>query len=85
MSVGHTKERIGTELTLMGGLSCLTLIDGTPEQVYEEAAQCIAEGMAGGRYVLGSACAVPRYTPVENMMAARQAALDCGNYPTIRE
>ena len=80
MSVGHTKERIGTELTLMGGLSCLTLIDGTPEQVYDEARQCIEAGMEGGRYVLGSACAVPRYSPMDNMMAARQAVLDYGHY-----
>ena len=80
MSVGHTKERIGTELTLMGGLSCLTLIDGTPEQVYEETSECVAQGKAGGRYVLGSACAVPRYTPGDNLLAARQAVLDCGTY-----
>ena len=64
----------------MGGLSCLTLIDGTPEQVYDEASQCVAQGKDGGRYILGSACAVPRYTPGGNLMAARQAVLDCGTY-----
>ncbi len=80
MSVGHTKERIGAELTLMGGLSCMTLLNGGPKDVYEEAKQCILEGKAGGRYVLGSACAVPRCAPAENMMAARSAATDCGRY-----
>ena len=80
MSVGHTKEAIGAQLTLMGGVSCMTLIDGTPEQVYEETRQCVSEGKEGGRYVLGSACAVPRYTPGDNLMAARQAVLDSGAY-----
>ena len=80
MSVRYTKERIGADLTLMGGLSCLTLIEGTPEQVYEEAGDCVSSGRADGRYVLGSACAVPRYTPADNLLAARQAVLDHGVY-----
>jgi uroporphyrinogen-III decarboxylase len=80
MSVRHTKEKIGDRVTLMGGLSCLTLLDGTPETVYEEAKQCVLEGRPGGRYVLGSACAVPRRSPPENLMAARKAAVDFGSY-----
>ena len=80
MSVGHTKEQIGSELSLMGGISCMTLLNGGPEAVYEEAKQCIVEGKTGGRYILGSACAVPRHTPVENMLAARRAAMDWGGY-----
>ena len=31
MSVRRTKEKIGDRVTLMGGLSCLTLLGGTPE------------------------------------------------------
>lgn len=80
MSVRHTKARIGEKLTLMGGLSCLTLLQGTPEQVYAEARQCIEEGKPGGRYVLGSACAVPRHTPPDNLLAARRAAIEHGRY-----
>jgi MtaA/CmuA family methyltransferase len=80
MTMKHTKEVIGLQLTLMGGISCLTLADGTPEQVYREAELCIRDGMPGGRYVLGSACAVPRKTPFENLFAARRAAEDFGTY-----
>ncbi len=80
MSVRRTKEKIGAKLTLMGGISCLTLLNGTPESVYAEARQCVLDGKAGGRYVLGSACAVPRSTPPENIMAARAAAIDHGSY-----
>jgi uroporphyrinogen-III decarboxylase len=80
MSVKRTKERIGDRVTLMGGISCLTLLGGTPAQVYEEAKQCVLDGKPGGRYVLGSACAVPRRAPAENLMAARTAAIDFGGY-----
>lgn len=80
MSVKHTKARVGDQITLMGGISCLTLLNGSPEQVYAEAAQCVTDGKPGGRYVLGSACAVPRNTPPENLLAARQAAVELGGY-----
>ena len=33
IGVGHTKEHIGTQLTLMGGFSRLILIEGTPGPV----------------------------------------------------
>jgi len=80
MSVSHTKAAIGEHMVLMGGISCLTLLDGTPEQVYEEARQCIEAGKPGGRYVLGSACAVPPEAPAENLQAARRAVDDFGVY-----
>jgi uroporphyrinogen-III decarboxylase len=80
MSVARTKEAIGDRLTLMGGISCLTLLRGTPEAVYAEASRCITDGKPGGRYVLGSACAVPRTTPPENLLAARDAVLHNGGY-----
>lgn len=78
MSVAHTREVIGDALCLIGGVSCLTLLGGTPEQVYDEARACIRNG--GPRYVLGSACAVPRFTPVENMHACARATLDNGGF-----
>lgn len=80
MSVRRTKEKVGDKITLMGGLSCLTLLHGPPERVYSEARQCVLDGKPGGRYVLGSACAVPRHAPPENLVIARTAAVDHGGY-----
>jgi MtaA/CmuA family methyltransferase len=74
MSVAHTREVLGDTLCLIGGVSCLTLLNGTPEEVYAEARACIRDG--GPRFVLGSGCAVPRFTPVENMHAFARAALE---------
>ncbi|MDO9465189.1 MAG: uroporphyrinogen decarboxylase family protein [bacterium] len=80
MSVKRTKDAIGKELTLMGGISCLTLLNGSSEEVYDEARKCIEEGKSGGRYVLGSACAVPRATPTKNIIAAQKAIFEYGWY-----
>ncbi|MBM3858723.1 MAG: hypothetical protein FJ395_03630 [Verrucomicrobia bacterium] len=73
MTVAHTRQMIGDRLCLIGGVSCLTLLQGTPNQVRQEARTCIRNG--GSRYVLGTACAVPRYTPVENMRAMAETAI----------
>jgi len=72
MAMARTREVIGDKLCLIGGVSCLTLLQGTPAQVRNEALACIRDG--GPRYVLGTACAVPRYTPVENMRALAEVA-----------
>ncbi len=80
MSVAHTKKVIGDKLTLMGGLSCMTLLQGTPEEAYEDARRCIEAGKPGGRYVLGTACATPRNTPPRNFDAVRKALDDHGWY-----
>jgi uroporphyrinogen-III decarboxylase len=80
MTVRHTKEAVGDRITLIGGLSCLTLLQGTPDEVYAEARACLEQGKPGGRYVLGSACAIPRLTPAENIHAARKAVEDFGWY-----
>ena len=75
MTVAHTREVIGDRLCLIGGVSCLNLLRARPDQVHAEAMACIRAGGTDGRFVLGSACAVPRYTPVENMRAMARAAM----------
>jgi uroporphyrinogen-III decarboxylase len=76
MTVAHTREVTGGRLCLIGGVSCLSLLQARADQVYAEAMDCIRAGGTDGRFVLGSACAVPRYTPVENMQAMARAAMD---------
>ncbi len=76
MTVARTIAEADQRLCLIGGVSCLSLLNGTPESVYAEAMNCIHAGGSVGRYVLGSACAVPRYTPVENVRALTRAAME---------
>ncbi len=80
MTVHHTKKILGDRLSIMGGLSCLTMLRGTVQEVYEEARHCIEAGKPGGRFILGSGCAVPRFAPPENIYAARKAIDDWGGY-----
>ena len=73
MSVARTRAALGNAKCMIGGVSCLSLLNGSPEDVRAEARRCIREG--GPRYVLGSACAVPRHSPRENLIAMGRAAL----------
>lgn len=75
MSVAETRARAGERLCLIGGVSCLSLLNASPEQVYEEARECIRAGGRTGSFVLGSACAVPRASRKENMLALRRAVM----------
>jgi len=74
MSVAATKRALEGRMGMIGGVSCLSLLTGTPASVYAEARACIEAGGSDGRYILGSACAVPRFSPVENMLAMARAA-----------
>ena len=67
-------------LAMIGGVSCLTLLGGSEEDVYDEAVACMEAGKPGGRYILGSACAVPRFAPQPNLVAAARAARERGQY-----
>lgn len=78
--LAEVKQQIGAKISLMGGMSCLTYLSGTPDAVYDEAARCIRDAKAGGRFALGSGCAIPRATPKANILAARQATIDHGAY-----
>ena len=68
VSVADAKRRIGDRVALMGGLSTLTLSNGTPEEVRAEAIQKCREGGPHG-YILAAGCMVPPETPLENLQA----------------
>jgi uroporphyrinogen-III decarboxylase len=74
MDVGRTRAALAERMTLIGGVSCLTLLNGSAAAVAAESAACIAAGGRTGRFVLGSACAVPPATPPENLEAMGDAA-----------
>ncbi len=80
VKVEDAKKRVGDRLCLMGGVNTLTLLDGTPEQVYAEAKSCLEAGMAGGGYMLGSGDDIPQKSPKENVEALVRAAHELGQY-----
>jgi uroporphyrinogen-III decarboxylase len=60
----------------MGGVNTQTFVRGTEEDVMREARECIAGAGAGGGYVLGSGCVIPRTARRENLAALSRAAAE---------
>jgi uroporphyrinogen decarboxylase len=69
------KERIGDRVAIVGNVHTVTeLLQGTPDAVRASAQRCIDQAGAGGGFLLGSGCIVPRYTPLENVKAMVEVA-----------
>lgn len=80
VTVADAKARVGDRVTLKGGVNTLTLVNGTPEEVEEETKKVLSEGMAGGRFLLGSGDDIPRYAKRENILAMVETAHKFGVY-----
>lgn len=74
------RARVGDAVSLMGGVNTLSFINGDANAIVEESRRCIREAGEAGGYVLGSGCAIPRATPLENLKALRRAAEIYGLY-----
>lgn len=68
------RRKVGRRVALMGGVSTLTLLRGTPAEVEAEARACIRKAGADGAYILAAGCMVPRDTPEANLHALVRAA-----------
>ena len=51
-----------------------TFLIGNPDKVREEAVVCMLKASAGGGFILGANCDIPRDTPPENVHAMVTAA-----------
>ena len=65
ITVGGMRKLLPETLCLCGNVDCGVMLSGTPEQVYSETAQVIAQGK-GTPFVLGNSNAVVFDTPKEN-------------------
>jgi hypothetical protein len=75
VTVAEAKRRVGARVALMGGVNTLTLLNGTPQAVREEALGCCRAGGTAG-YILAAGDMVPDFTPEANLRALVQAAKD---------
>lgn len=57
-----------------------TILNGTPEAVFEAARERIAIAEPGGGYILSSACSVAPHAPPANIVKLREAAEQFGQY-----
>ena len=67
------KARIGDQVVLVGNVHTVEeLLLATPEQAAAAAQRCIDQAGAGGGFMVGSGCIVPRHTPIANLQAIVQ-------------
>jgi len=68
--MAEAKEKIGHLRCLYGNVDVAhTMLHGPVKEVEEETCEVIEEGSKGWGYIIGTACTIPRDTPVENFEA----------------
>ena len=83
-TLGRMKARCGGRICLKGNVDCTgALCSGTPQDVQQEVAQCLAEGMPGGGWILSSSNTIHRGVKPENYRAMLTALRDHGRYGGI--
>lgn len=69
VSLDEAKQRVGKKVCLKGGVSTLTLLNGTTEQVRAETRQCLSIFSQPTGYIFGTGDDIPRDAPIENVLA----------------
>jgi uroporphyrinogen decarboxylase len=81
VDLAEAKRRIGARLFIKGNIDPVNVVlGGTPADVRAAAERCLSEAMAGGGYVLSTACSVPPASPPANILEIRAAAEAAGRY-----
>ena len=66
--LAEARQKMGPDAVLLANLDPVRdLRNGTPDSVYAATHECHRQ--AGGRFIVGAGCEVPRDTPAENMRA----------------
>jgi MtaA/CmuA family methyltransferase len=66
--IGQARQAMGPQPVLLGNIDPVrALRNGTPQTVWADIAECHRQ--AGGRYIVGAGCEVPRDTPLDNFRA----------------
>lgn len=86
MDLGQMKRLYGDKLCLFGNVDNKDLlVNGTPEQVANQARECILAAGPGGGYCLGSDHSVHDDIPNRNVFALYEAGRRYGRYPLRQE
>lgn len=81
VDLGAFKSEFSDRVAIMGNVnSVATLLQGSEEQVRNEARACLENGAPGGRYILSNDCAVPRDTSPANVRAMVDMLKEHGTY-----
>ena len=82
MDLATVKKRFGDKICILGNVDQRDLmVNGTKEQVMEQARECIRIAAPGGGFCLGSDHSIHDDIPVENVLAIYEAGRRWGKYP----
>lgn len=82
MEPWRLKKEFGKNITFFGGIDVQRLLPyGKPEEIKKAVKETIQVYAPGGGYILGPSHNIEPDTPVENIVAMYEAALEYGNYP----
>ena len=82
MNLAEVKERYGDKIALCGNVdAATTMAYGTPEQVAEEAKQCIRDAAPGGGYFLTTSNCIYKGIPPINAITLAKVGTRHGRYP----
>jgi len=75
VDLAHARDVLGSDRVILGNVSTVEeMLTGTPEEVYEAAAEC--HRLCGPRHIVGTGCEVSPETPQENVRALVAYARD---------
>lgn len=80
VTCSEARAAVGDRVALMGGVDTLSFVNKEPEALIEETRRCIEGAGRDGGYVVGSGCALPCDTRIENLYALHEAAVQFGAY-----
>lgn len=81
MDIGVLKRRVGSRITLWGGIMHENLSRGTVADIRADARYAFSHAAPGGGYILGSSHSLAVGAKIENVMEMKRCLDDWGTYP----
>jgi len=72
-------QAIGSKMAIKGNLNTTTLVQQSPQKIYQLSRDLIQQAKGYPGFILSSGCCVGRDTPPQNIDAMAQASLDAAN------
>jgi uroporphyrinogen decarboxylase len=82
VDIAYAKATVGDKLSIMGNVSPLEILEGTPDSIANAVKECFAkcwDNPCG--FTIAPGCDVPVHASLENIDAYMKAARQCAKYP----
>lgn len=82
VDIGFAKETVGDKMSIMGNVSPIEILEGTPDSIQAAVIDCFRkcwDNPCG--FTIAPGCDIPVQAPLENIDAYMKAARMCAKYP----